>query len=267
MPRRSAFPGWYATVRIDTNAVFELRRTTNAWLHPNAVMPTNTGTIFMNGGELRTFDFDGPTPGTNTTRVIVNASGGVIRGNGLLDFTIRNEAAGSILEARDGTLSCVASVNNNGTWVSTNFGGNASVLEFKAGSFDLGAGTLLNSNGTLRLVSGANMTISTSYRQNSGTIDFFNSDILWIANSASADSLTNEFVIKKTGPGISAIITGYGSGQNNYGLYNRGTLDIRGGRLSVNTSNAFSQPFQNLASGTVAIGNVCTLRVVRTSAA
>src|SRR5204863_10008186 len=70
-----------------------------------------------------------------------------------------------------------------------------------------------------------------------------------------------------TGPGISAIITGYGSGQNNYGLYNRGTLDIRGGRLSVNTSNAFSQPFQNLASGTVAIGNVCTLRVVRTSAA
>jgi hypothetical protein len=255
-------------VQVDTNAVGEIRRTTNAWTAATANMPTNSGTIFMNGGELRTFDSDGAAPGTNTTRVVVNASGGIIRGNGLLDFTIRNEAVGSILEARDGTLSCVASVNNNGTWVSTNFGGNASVLSFTTGGFDLGGGTLLNSNGTIRLTGGANTTISTSYRQNSGTIDFAGVGNLWIANSASADSLTNEFVIKKTAPGIGAIITGHGSGQNNYGFYNRGTLDITGGgRFSINTSNAFSQAFQNLASGTVAIGNACTVRVVRTSAA
>lgn len=255
-------------IQVDTNAVLEIRRTTNAWTNVGAVSPTNFGTVFMNGGELRTLDSDGGAPGTNTTRVVVNAStGGIIRGNGLLDFTIRNENGG-VIEARSGTLSTVASTQNNGTWVSTNFGGNVSVLNFTTGGFDLGGGTLLNSNGTIRLTSGANTTISTSYRQNWGTIDFAGAGILWIANSTSADSLTNEFVIKKTGPGISAIITGHGSGQNNYGFYNRGTLDLSSsGRFSINTSNSFSNPFNNLSAGTIFIGSVSTARLVRTSAA
>ncbi len=253
-------------LQIDTNSVLEIRRTINAWVNSN-VAPTNSGTVFMNGGELRTFDSDGPT--TNTTRVVVNASGGVIRGNGLLDFTIRNEVSGSIIEARDGTLSCVAGVNNNGTWVSTNFGGNVSVLNFTTGSFDLGGGTLLNSNGTIRLTSGANTTLSTSYRQNWGTIDFAGVGNLLVANSLSADSLTNEWVIKKSASGNATITTGYGTGgPPNYGFYNRGTLDITGGgRLTINTSNSFFQPFNNAFSGTVVIGGSSTVRVSRTSGA
>ncbi len=252
-------------VQVDSNSVMEIRRTTNAWTNAGAHMPTNSGTIFMNGGELRTLDQNGATPGTNTARIIVIASGGVIRGNGLLDFSPRNETGG-LIEAHDGTLSAVTSTGNNGSWVSTNYGGAASVLNFGTSNFDVGGGTLLNSNGTIRLTSGANLTISTSYRQNWGTIDFAGVGILWAANSALANSFTNEFVIKKTAPGVAAIITGFGSGTNNFGFYNRGTLDLStSGRFSINTSNSFSQPFQN--SGNVFIGNVSTLRIVRTSAA
>lgn len=257
-------------VQVDTGAVFEVRRTTNAWVASN-VAPTNSGTVYLNGGEWRTIDSDGG-PGnaaqSNSTRVVVNAgSGGVIRGNGLLDLKIRNETGG-VIEARDGTLSVVDCFQNNGTWVSTNFGGNASTLNFTNGSFDIGGATLLNSNGTLRLTSGANLTLSTSYRQNWGTIDFAGVGNVWLANSATAGALTNELIIRKSAPGIAAIIAGHGTGQNNYGVYNRGTLDITGGgRFSINTSNAFSQAFQNLAGGTVVVGNDSTVRVVRTSAA
>ena len=256
-------------IQIDTNTTFEVRRTTNAWENATASMPTNTGTIFMNGGDLRTLDQDGATPGTNTARVIVNAAGGIIRGNGLLDFRIRNEVNTAILEARDGTLSCVASVNNNGSWISTNYGGSASTLNFVLNNFDLGGGILLNSNGTVRLTSGANLTISTAYRQNWGTINFAGAGNLFVPNSASAGSLTNEWVIKKSAAGNAFIITGYGTGgPPNYGFFNRGTLDISsGGRLTINTSNSYSQTFQNLATGTMLIGGNTTGRIARTSEA
>ena len=247
-------------VQIDTNAVMEIRRTINAW--SNGPSPTNFGTVFMNGGELRTIDTD--TPVTNTSRIFVNASTGIIRGNGLVDLTVTN---GGVIEARSGTLSFVASAGNVGTWASTNFGGAASVLNFTTGNFDLGGGTLLNSNGAIRLISGANVTLSTSYRQNWGTIDFAGVANLFIANSASANSLTNEWVIKKSANGTATLTTGFGSGQNNYGLINNGTIDISaGGRLIINTSNSFSNPFNNL-NGTVFIGGSSTVRLARTSAA
>lgn len=251
-------------IQVDTNAVLEIRRTVNAWTTSN-VAPTNFGTFFLNGGEFRTFDSD--TPATNSTRVVVNASGGIIRGNGLLDFTLRNETGG-LIEAQDGTLSVVATFQNNGTWISTNFGGAPSVLNFTTGSADLGGGTLFNSNGTIRLTAGANLTLSTSYRQNSGTIDFAGAGNLLVANSASAAGWTNEFVIKKTASTTASITTGFGTGNQNFGFFNNGTIDlISSGRLAFNTSNAFSQTFMNLPGGTVAIGNVSTLRISRTSAA
>src|SRR5439155_2161917 len=152
-----------------------------------------------------------------------------------------------------------------------NFGGNVSVLNFTTGNFDLGAGSLLNSNGNIRVTSGANMTISTSYRQNWGTIDFAGGGNLFIPNSTSADSLTNEWVIKKTATGTATITTGYGPGGvgfNNYGLYNRGTIDLStSGRLIINTSNSFSNPFNNLPGSTLFIGNSSTARLSRTSGA
>jgi hypothetical protein len=248
-------------VQINTNAILQLRRTVAAWT--GGSVPTNFGTVFMNGGELRTIDTD--TGSTNTTRVLVNGSGGVIRGNGLVDLTVSNQ---SVIEARGGTLSFVASTGTAGTWVSTNFGGVSSVLNFTAGNFDFGGGTLLNSNGTIRMISAANVTLSTSYRQNWGTIDFAGSANLFIANSGSANSLTNEWVIQKSGTGNATITTGFGSGQSNYGIYNRGTIDVSGGgRLVINTSDSWSNPFNNLAGGTVAISLNNTVQLARTSGA
>src|SRR5205823_2222094 len=138
----------------------------------------------------------------------------------------------------------VAAAGNLGTWVSTNYGGGSSVLNFTTGNFDLGGGSLVNSNGGLRVINGVNMTLSTSFRQNLGTIDFAGAANIFVPNSASADSLTNEFVIKKSASGQATLTTGFGAGQNNYGFYNRGTLDVSGGgRLTINTSNSFFQPF------------------------
>lgn len=248
-------------VQVDTGAVFELRRTINAW--NNGPSPTNFGTVFMNGGTMLTFDAD--TPATNTARVIVNAAGGAFRGNGLLNFTLRNQG---VIEARDGTLSVVASAGNVGTWVSTNYGGASSVLNFTTGNFDLGGGALLNSNGALRVINGANMTLSTAYRQNWGTIDIAGPANIFIANAASAGALTNEFVIKKTAGGNATLTTGFGSGQNNFGFINNGTLDIgNGDRFTINTANTFFNPFLNGASGTMAISGSSTVRLARTSAA
>ncbi|HUJ09099.1 MAG TPA: PEP-CTERM sorting domain-containing protein [Verrucomicrobiae bacterium] len=249
-------------IQVDTNGVLELRRSANAWTSGPA--PTNFGTIFMNGGTALTFDTDG-LGSTNTSRIVVNGSSGYIRGNGLMNLTMRNLGT---IEARDGTLSFVSGTGNNGTWVSTNYGGNASVLNFTTGNFDLGGGTLLNSNGTIRVIDGANMTLSTSYRENSGTIDFAGAANVFIANSASAGSLTNEWVIKKSGGGNATITTGFGSGGNNFGLFNNGIMDVSGGgRLTINTSNSFSNPFNNEANGSVFISGSSTVRLSRTSAA
>ena len=246
-------------LEVDTNGVFELRRTTNAWI--NGTAPTNAGTIFMNGGTALTFDTDG-TGVTNTSRVVVNAANGLIRGNGLMNLTMRNLG---VIEARDGTLSFVSSTGNNGTWVSTNYGGGSSVLNFTTGNFDLGGGTLLNSNGTVRVINGANMTLSTSYRQNWGTIDFAGAANIFIANSASAASLTNEFVMKKTASGQATLTTGFGAGQNNYGFINKGTLSVSGGgTLTINPNNAFFSSFSNTVTGTVGIDAGNALRITRT---
>jgi hypothetical protein len=248
-------------VQVDTNAVIELRRTVNAWTAGPA--PTNAGTIFMNGGTALTFDTDSNT--TNTSRIVVNGNTGFIRGNGLVDLTMRNLGT---IEARDGTLSFVAGTGNAGTWVSTNYGGNASVLNFTTGNFDLGGGTLLNSNGTVRVINGANMTLSTSYRQNWGTIDFAGAANVFIANSASADSVTNEFVIKKSASGQATLTTGFGAGQNNFGFVNNGTVSLTGGgTLTIDSQNAFFKSFSNTVTGTVGIDAGNALRITRTTAA
>ena len=197
----------------------------------------NNGTILVNGGTALTFDTDG-TGATNTARVVVNAATGTIRGNDLVNLTMCNLG---VVEARDGTLLFVSTTGNLGTWVSTNYGGGSSVLNFTTGNFDLGGGTLLNSNGTIRVINGANMSLSTSYRQNWGTIDFAGAANVFIANAGSADSLTNEFVIKKSASGQATLTTGFGASQNNYGFINKGTLSVSGGgTLTINPNNAFS---------------------------
>jgi len=255
-------------IEVDAPGIFELRRTTNAWVNGPTV--TNVGTIFMNGGTALLFDLDqgGNAIGTNTARILANGTNsttGYIYGKGLLNLTIRN--AGSI-EARGGTLSFVASTGNAGTWVSTNYGGGSSVLNFTTGNFDLGGGSIVNTNGGLRVINGANMTLSTSYRQNFGTLDFAGAASVFVANSPSAGALTNEFVIKKSGSGQATLTTGFGQGQNNYAFINNGTLNVSGGAggtLTINAGDTFFSSFSNTVTGTTFIDSANALRISRTA--
>jgi hypothetical protein len=80
-------------VQVNTNATFELRRTTNSWLNGPAV--TNLGTVFMNGGTMLAMDLDqngNPiTTGvgaTNSARVFANL--GTIEGNGKISASLTN---------------------------------------------------------------------------------------------------------------------------------------------------------------------------------
>jgi hypothetical protein len=84
-------------IQINTNAAFEIRRTTNAWTAGTAV--TNLGTVFMNGGTMLAFDTDQNgnlltnalgqvTTTTNVTRTFVNT--GTINGNGTILASLNN---------------------------------------------------------------------------------------------------------------------------------------------------------------------------------
>lgn len=71
-------------VQVNSGAVFELRRTTNAWSNGNA--PTNFGTVFLNGGNVVAFDTD--TLSTNVSRTIANL--GTIAGDGTIFASLNN---------------------------------------------------------------------------------------------------------------------------------------------------------------------------------
>jgi len=71
-------------VQVNTGAVFELRRTVNAW--GTGPAPTNFGTVFLNGGTVVAFDTD--TASTNVSRTIANL--GTIGGNGTVFASLNN---------------------------------------------------------------------------------------------------------------------------------------------------------------------------------
>lgn len=64
---------------IANGSALVIMRSNNAWTAANAVYPTNSGTIQLGGGTLRGGVIDG-----GVASRFVNASGGVIRGNGTL---------------------------------------------------------------------------------------------------------------------------------------------------------------------------------------
>jgi hypothetical protein len=80
-------------IQVNTNATFEIRRTTNSWINGPTV--TNLGTVFMNGGTMLPIDLDqsgnvitNGAGGTNSARVFANL--GTIEGNGKISASLNN---------------------------------------------------------------------------------------------------------------------------------------------------------------------------------
>jgi hypothetical protein len=75
-------------IQVDNNGVFEIRRTTNAWINGPTV--TNFGSVFMNGGALVALDLDagGIALRTNVSRIVANL--GTIGGNGTIYASLNN---------------------------------------------------------------------------------------------------------------------------------------------------------------------------------
>jgi len=144
-------------LQINTNAAFELRRTTNAWSAGTAV--TNFGTVFMDGGTMLAFDTDqngnvitnAGYATTNTARVFQNL--GTIKGNGTISASLNN-LSGSTLAPGFGyqTLNVGGSVT---------LGSNSTLsleLGLLAGQEDLlnvGSNLTVNANSILDLTGGA----------------------------------------------------------------------------------------------------------------
>jgi hypothetical protein len=144
-------------IQVDTNAAFELRRTTNAWTAGTAV--TNFGTVFMNGGTMLAFDTDqngnvitnAGYATTNTSRVFQNV--GIIKGNGTISASLNN-LSGSALAPGFGfqTLAVGGSVTlgSNST-----FSVELGLLPGQEDVLNTGSNLTLNANSILSLSGGA----------------------------------------------------------------------------------------------------------------
>lgn len=147
-------------VQINTNATFELRRTTNAWTAGTAV--TNLGTVFMNGGTMLAFDTDqngnlltnslgAVTVTTNSSRVFENV--GTINGNGSILASLNN-LSGSTLAPGFGfqTLNVGGGVTlgSNST-----FSVELGLLAGQEDLLDVASNLTLNANSILSLSGGA----------------------------------------------------------------------------------------------------------------
>jgi len=184
----NAFNGAFintGTILVNSStANFVIGRTASAWGGGEA--PTNSGTIFMNGGTITAYV---DTSGVGATNQVVNT--GAIVGNGVVALSVAQGSSGSTI-ASNGTLSVFGMFNggqatftsssssfgtmkavsggdlqingniasgNEASWV-VNSGG---TLEVAAGaSADLGAAFMPASqlNGTVLIDAGANMTLS-----------------------------------------------------------------------------------------------------------
>jgi hypothetical protein len=144
-------------VQINTNATFELRRTTNAWTAGSA--PTNFGTVFMNGGTMLAFDTDqngnvitnAGYATTNSSRVFENF--GTIKGNGTILYSLNN-LSGSTLAPGFGyqTLNVGGSVTlgSNST-----FSAELGLLAGQEDLLNVASNLTLNANSILDLSGGA----------------------------------------------------------------------------------------------------------------
>jgi probable HAF family extracellular repeat protein len=126
-----------SNIVVASASVLSIRRSEDAWDNPATVYPTNSGTIFMQGGVLRADD----ATTLSTNRLFVNGVSGLIEGCGTFTnwTTVINN--GLILANCGTTLTFSGAITNNGTMRAAN----SNVLE--------AYGTVVN-NGTIDIING-----------------------------------------------------------------------------------------------------------------
>jgi T5SS/PEP-CTERM-associated repeat protein len=122
---------------IASGSILALRRTPNAWTNATAKFPTNSGTIFLQGGTFLGEDTNA-VPGHAS--LYVNSGLGLIHGCGTFENFNSVQNNGTMI-ADCGTLTFTGILTNNGTWQALN----GSVLE---------AFGLVVNNGTINISGG-----------------------------------------------------------------------------------------------------------------
>jgi len=223
-----------ATVTVANASTFGVARSTNAFVNArtNAV---NNGVIQLFGGTVQTYTNTGTgtaaAPVADSTRVISNAVGGLINGNGSLNFNLANL----------GTVNAT-----NGTLVM------AGTAQF-------------SNNGTLAVQNGATLTSL----QNTGT--FANNNQMILAGGTFVGtnfaSLNNTGTISGFGTVQAGELTG-GNGAANAPIINvaGALIDATNGTLFLNPGNSFNNGgFSNAATATARVESNATLALNRTA--
>ncbi len=242
------------TITVNSGASFVIERLN--WANGGDTL--NQGTIILNGGNL--------TAMNNNSTYTSNAGGSfqnqkTILGNGTISAPFFATAAASQIVS-NGTLTFAGWVyDNSSTWVATNIGGVASVLQFINNTATLASGTLLNSNGTVQVGSGF-VVLPNSFRNNAGTLSL-NSGSFQPGNVGGLVAFTN------AGTGV---IVGSGTIQNfvptvaSYNFINKGTIvaNVNAQKLTIRPEDG---NFSNSASGVIIVTNGATFSIARTSGA
>lgn len=294
------------TLQVNSGATFVLDRSANAWNNGPSV--TNNGTVFLNGGTL-TFSVDGGGQaatnrmvnngiivGSGTLAVSVKqgnadftiASNGVLNifgtyngGQATFTFASTSSDYGTFKAVSGGTLKIVGNVASGmgGAWVVDNGG----TLELASGvSADLGSTFMPGSqlNGTIKVNSGANLTLAAATATGptllqNGTFEFAPGasaqSVIYMPNASGLAAFTNAgtFILTGAATGSGTFQGGFGSGQNNYGFVNTGTiLAGSGGTLVFNSADASAVGgFSNAVSGRIIVSNDTDLVIRRDTTA
>ncbi|MCG3147986.1 MAG: hypothetical protein PCFJNLEI_01428 [Verrucomicrobiae bacterium] len=286
------------TVTVNSGGNFVITRSANAWgFGGNANNPTNNGTIYLNGGTITAL-VDGNAGQAATNFLLNNAT---ILGSGTLAMSVKQTASGFLI-ASNGTLNIFGTYNsgqatftaggtgNYGSFVAATSGtlkvvGNVAVGSGFSGSWqannggtieiaanvDLGNAFMPASqlNGTIKVNSGANLTLSANTGIGGATLGqggtfAFAGGTIYMPNVAGLAVFTNAGYFSGSG----TFQTGYGSGNENYGIVNAGTiLADGGGTLVLNSANAFTIGFSNTATGFLILSNNTTLAIRRDTTA
>lgn len=290
-----------ATITINSGAGFVFIKNDGADKWGSTPLPTNFGTIFMNGGSIMSGTAFGNVANDGTLVLgNGNPSSGVIIGSGTIAINIQESSSSAII-ASNGVLNIFASpfgstetittvsgggfgtnravssgtlkINNavastmGGTWM-VDSGGTLEV----AANADLG-NTVMGNNlkGTVKVDSGANLTLSTSAGSQSGTFAFSPgssaSANIFVPNTGGLVAFTNAgtFLLTNAATGSATFQSGFAGG-NSYGFINSGNIIASsGGSLIINSGDATTSGFSNTASGTIIITNGSLLRVTRSA--
>jgi hypothetical protein len=255
-----------ATVQVDSASTFELNRSANEWLNVPGTVPTNNGTILLNGG----------TFALASAGIISNAANMVntntIVGFGTLAASIRQTSTGQII-ASNGVLNIFAGSSvvtaavagaQMGTFSAVN-GGTMKILGSVTGTSATSATWVVNSGGTIQVASGGGATFNSqagTFSMQGGTFQLTNLAAVGVAgaftNSASGIIM-----------GSGTVQTGYGNGNGNWGLINQGSIYATNSNalLTFDPENAYYNAFSNAAGASVVVSNGATLAIQRTAAA